>query len=1110
MTNEEAKKRSVLDTPLSRWFPPTLETLIVVLIIILALFSRFYDLGARVMSHDEINHVVPSYDFYQGRGYHYDPISHGPLQFHLIAFSYFMFGDSDFTSRIPAAVFSVAIIVFAMIAFRRYLGRAGSLIAGVLFLISPYMLFYGRYARNEVFIVLWGIVTLYSILRYLERGETAALILFTVVNAFHFVDKATSYIFAAEELLFLSLYFVIQIARRKWRNPRQRGQFLALLAIAVVFLALGFIAYQAGHPTSAVSAVEEPADMSVIPSGQQNSVFTVFAVLGVASALICVFGGLFLLVKGLGWRAIRDERSFDLIVLLGSIILPLLAALPIKLIGFDPLDTSREGIIRSAAFVLPLIVIGVAIGFWWKPKVWLICSALFYAIFIFFYSTMLTYPEGVAVGWMAALGYWSGQQVVNRGEQPWFYYVFIQIPMYEYLPALGTLLAALVGFRRKLWSALPDQPFVPIEIDTDSNEDISIELGEDTAIQQPSLRSVPTLALFLFWSVSSLLAFTIAGEKMPWLTIHIALPLILSTAWFLGYLIDKINWSDMAELWQFNIKGRYQFGGILLIAIFILLGIQTVRTAFRAAFINYDYPTEYLVYAHAARDPKFILSQIEDISRRTTGGLDIDVAYDNDCRYPYWWYLRHYPNRKDYDATPTRSLRDSAIVLVGAANYAKVEAMLKDDFLEYNYMRLWWPNQDYLNLKWKQIEVERSNEQIAGQHPLAPMTIGEYIRRVWKHIQPYITDPKYRHAAWQVWFNRNYSEIAELQGSSTYTLENWEPSNRMRMYLRKDIAAKVWGGDAEISGEITGDVYKDKITSINADRLNGAPGTEPGQFQAPHGLAIAADGSLFIADGRNNRIQHVNIDGQVIKVWGSFADVSTGEAPAGTFNEPWGIAVAPDGSVYVTDTWNHRVQKFSSDGQPLAMWGAFGQGDSSDAFWGPRGIAVDSRGRVYVADTGNKRIVVYGKDGKYITQFGTVGSEPGQFDEPVGVAVGKDGFVYVTDTWNQRIQVFSPDMGGDINFTPYAQWDISAWYGQSLDNKPFIAVSNDRRVYVTDPEGYRILEFSSSGEVLRVWETIGAGSAFASLPSGIAVDANGGIWVSDAAANVIRHYTLPE
>jgi predicted membrane-bound mannosyltransferase len=82
MTNEEAKKRSVLDTPLSRWFPPTLETLIVVLIIILALFSRFYDLGARVMSHDEINHVVHLMTFIRVVVIIMILFSHGPLQFH--------------------------------------------------------------------------------------------------------------------------------------------------------------------------------------------------------------------------------------------------------------------------------------------------------------------------------------------------------------------------------------------------------------------------------------------------------------------------------------------------------------------------------------------------------------------------------------------------------------------------------------------------------------------------------------------------------------------------------------------------------------------------------------------------------------------------------------------------------------------------------------------------------------------------------------------------------------------------------------------------------------------------------------------------------------------
>ena len=86
------------------------------------------------MSHDEVNHVVPSYDLYQGRGYRHDPVTHGPFQFHIVALSYFLFGDNDFSSRIPAATFSVAAIAFVLFAFRRYLGRSGALIAGLLVL----------------------------------------------------------------------------------------------------------------------------------------------------------------------------------------------------------------------------------------------------------------------------------------------------------------------------------------------------------------------------------------------------------------------------------------------------------------------------------------------------------------------------------------------------------------------------------------------------------------------------------------------------------------------------------------------------------------------------------------------------------------------------------------------------------------------------------------------------------------------------------------------------------------------------------------------------------------------------------------------------------------
>jgi len=141
---------SWLDRPVYRSFPQfKTENFFITLILILAILSRFFMLGARVMSHDEVNHVVPSYDLFTGSGYRHDPMTHGPFQFHVVSLSYFLFGDSDVSARTPAALFSIATVAFVLFGFRKYLGRVGTLIAGFLFTISPYLLFYGRYTRNE-------------------------------------------------------------------------------------------------------------------------------------------------------------------------------------------------------------------------------------------------------------------------------------------------------------------------------------------------------------------------------------------------------------------------------------------------------------------------------------------------------------------------------------------------------------------------------------------------------------------------------------------------------------------------------------------------------------------------------------------------------------------------------------------------------------------------------------------------------------------------------------------------------------------------------------------------------------------------------------------------
>ena len=351
---------------------------------------------------------------------------------------------------------------------------------------------------------------------------------------------------------------------------------------------------------------------------------------------------------------------------------------------------------------------------------------------------------------------------------------------------------------------------------------------------------------------------------------------------------------------------------------------------------------------------------------------------------------------------------------------------------------------------------------------------------------------KVRSAIWQIWFNRDYTEYAALKNSNAFTLENWNTASRMRAYIRKDVASLVWGFQTSNTEVTVSDPYEAIKQQINPDLVIGQTGSGAVQFQSPRSIALAADGSIYVADSRNNRIQHLTASGVEINSWGSYADVAQGEAPGGTFNEPWGVAVAPNGNVYVMDTWNYRIQKFSADGEFLSMWGTNGFAESPFAFYGPRGVAVDADGNVFVVDTGNKRVVVFDASDNYITQFGVAGMGSGQLDEPVGIALDDQGLVYITDTWNSRVQVFSADASGQV-YTSINSWDVSAWFGQSLENKPFIAVDKNKNVFISDPEGCRVIEFTYEGTPLKTWGDCGFAQNQFSMPIGVAVDSFGGL-----------------
>ena len=104
----------------------------------------------------------------------------------------------------------------------------------------------------------------------------------------------------------------------------------------------------------------------------------------------------------------------------------------------------------------------------------------------------------------------------------------------------------------------------------------------------------------------------------------------------------------------------------------------------------------------------------------------------------------------------------------------------------------------------------------------------------------------------------------------------------------------------------------------------------------------------------------------------------------GEVEPPLSVAVASDGSLYVADTYNHRVQKFTSEGVFVSKWGTEGTGDGQ--FDEPGGLGVAADGSVYVADSKNSRIQKFTSDGVFISKWGTEGTGDGQFDTPEGVA----------------------------------------------------------------------------------------------------------------------------
>jgi len=137
-------------------------------LLMVTVFTRFDHLGAKPHHHDESMHSFYSWQLYEKGDYEYNPMMHGPFQFHGNALMYFLFGVSDATSRYLAATFGLLTVILAMM-MGSLIGRTGSLLATLLIVISPSFMYFDRFTREDAYIAGGTFMMIVFLMKYYQK-----------------------------------------------------------------------------------------------------------------------------------------------------------------------------------------------------------------------------------------------------------------------------------------------------------------------------------------------------------------------------------------------------------------------------------------------------------------------------------------------------------------------------------------------------------------------------------------------------------------------------------------------------------------------------------------------------------------------------------------------------------------------------------------------------------------------------------------------------------------------------------------------------------------------------------------------------------------------------
>jgi len=1036
-----------MDMPLTRRITVNWEVVLWVAIAALTIFTRLWALGDRAMSHDESLHTFYSWKLLAGEGYRHDPMMHGPLLYHTTFLSYFLFGASDFSARLLAAVTGF-LLVLSPLLVRRWLGAVGAAATGIMLLISPVIMMYSRYIRHDIPVELFTVLMFVAFIRYLDDRSGRWIVVALGAGAGAITSAEMSYING------FILLTTVGVALLADKLPRWR----ALLSFALLGVGVGLLGFGlAGHQGML-------GDISIDEEGLGLRELVQFAML--FSGLFLAWGTAAFMLSGTRsedspgvWKALRSAP-------LDAVLAAVAVFAVFYTLMFTTFFTNMEGIN----------------GFWRSITYWLEQHDVVRGGQPWYYYLMLGpmyeyLPLGLA---LAALFRYSRRvdQRFARGNESgdpldptpaaWVF-----VPMLVAW-AIGVYWVYSWAGEKMPWllsHLVVPMTFLAGRYVADVFEPLDLHAVRTKGWQLAGLVLLAAVILYALAVPQPLgveQAAGGAGSLARWALAVAVIGAVLYAAWYFGS--------------QIGLRQARLCLGLAVIAFALVLN---TRDSVRANFVNDELATEYLVYAHGTPDDKLVFEMLLDMQERLGVDDPLKIGYDNEVSWPFTWYFRqglwHEPPRYlDKAPSDVVSLTQLDAVLVGSPNYGKFEPYLRDGYVQIEYRRMWWPNEGYKGLTWERLAQT-------------------------------FTDPRLRSNVLNILFHRRYTTDPLADSPSEKPLTDWYHHANMKLFLKKDVVVRAWPlaqGRPDWLQEVVAAAPEapPRIAPEIDDEFVAA--VEGVGLQEPKDVAVAPDGSIYVVDHGNARIVHLDAEGDEI---GELAAGDLRYADSGGGRQPsaWGVGVGGDGRLYVADTWNHRLLEFEGD-RLVGSFGVSGVPDPAvaddflDQLFGPRDVAVSPDGFIYLTDTGNKRIIVLDPDLQPVRALGGAGTAEGQFNEPTSLAFDPEtGELYVADLWNLRIQVFDRDL------IFVRSWEVDGWESQEAAHKAYLSVAPGGIVIASDPVGARVWFYSRDGEALGTLDLIDDQRGL-DQPIGVDVDAQGNVYVVSSNSNVVTKYSAPE